>query len=83
MFELPTIAGKEHKNPINFIRKWRGNLCISMSAKSVKSDFNCGLVWPDELVAHKQAVVSERVQRQLVAAAEEEARQRPVEVAVR
>ena len=83
MFELPAIAGKEHKNPINLIRKWRGNLCTSVSAKSVKSDFSCGLVSPDELVAHKQAVVSERVQRQLEVAAEEEARQRPVEVAVR
>ena len=83
MFELPAIAGKEHKNPINLIRKWRGNLCTSMSAKSVKPDFSCGLVWPDELAAHKQAVVLERVQRQLEVAAEEEARQRPVEVAVR
>ena len=83
MFELPTITEKEHKNPINLIRRWRGNLCTSISAKSVKFGFSCGLVWPDELVAHKLAVVSERVQRQLVVAAEEEARQRPVEVAVR
>ena len=73
---------KHQKDSIKSTGECRGKFHTRANASIIKSGFSCGLVSQDELVAHKQAVVSERAQLQLEVA-EEEGRRRLEQVAVR
>lgn len=73
---------KHQKDSIKSTGEWCGKSHTHANASIIKSGFSCGLVSQDELVAHKQELVSERAQLQ-PEVAEEEARRRLEQVAVR
>ena len=69
-------------------RKWRVGFNLRVNSSVVTSILSCDPVWRDGLVVQKQAVAPERErereQRRLeAAAAQDEARRRPEQVAVR